>query len=142
MRHAPGIVRIRHILLARDLLASGDVPQTEFGFEASVTCALTAAGDDELRVDDTPCIHLRRLIGIRRAIDEALRIDRLQKHRAREIVGDDVGERVACVRVAAEICHRDHDRAELSSRPDVQISLLCTERQSRDERTAQKQPCH
>ena len=42
MRDAARIVRIGDILLAGDLLAGGDVPQAELGFEPAVAGALTA----------------------------------------------------------------------------------------------------
>jgi len=68
--------------------------------------------------------------------DEASRIDRLQKHRTREIIGDDPGQ--VLLRIADEIGDRDRHRLELRT-ANVEIAL----RESWPWRPwAQRQACH
>ena len=60
VRDAPPVFRRGEILLAGELLAGDDIPQTEFGLQAAVGLPRHAAGDQRLRVDGLPALELRR----------------------------------------------------------------------------------
>ena len=83
-----------------------------------------APGDDELRIDHAPGIHFRRHVRVADLFDEARRIDRLQKYRALEIIGDDAGQRRPLLRIARKSRDRDRHRLELAARADVEIGRL------------------
>ena len=124
MGDAARIIGIGDILLAGDLLAARHVPQAEFGLEPSVRAAPGAPGDDELRIDHAPGVHFRRHVRVADLLDEACRIDRLQKDRAAEIIGDDAGQRRSLLRIAGERRDRDRHGFELPARADVEIGRL------------------
>jgi hypothetical protein len=133
MRDAARIIGVGHILLAGDLLPGRCVPEPEVGLQPPVAAAARAAGDDELRVDHLPLVHLRRLIRIGRLLDEALGIDRLQEHRATEIVGDDIGQQLPGL-LAGEGRHRHRHRLERAAWLHVEIArLLGARERGRDE---------
>ena len=123
MRDAARIIGVSHILLACDLLAGGDVPEAKLGLQAAVRAAPAASRHDELSVERAPGIHVRRNVRIGDLLDEGFRIDRRQKGRAAEIIGDDAGRLRAGGGVADERGHGDRDRLEFAP-PHVEIAIL------------------
>ena len=116
MGDAPAVGGVGHIVLAGDLLAGRDVPQPEVGGDMGGVAVLDAPGDDELGVDRLPGVEIGPHVRIGDLLGKARRADRFEKHRPREIVGEDVGELDRAV-VARQRRHRDHDRFEIG--PDM-----------------------
>ncbi|OIQ72070.1 hypothetical protein GALL_463070 [mine drainage metagenome] len=91
MRDPSPVFRRGEILLAGQLLAGGDVPEAEFGFQAPVRLAGHAAGHQRLRANGLPARKLRGSVDVDDFLDIGGLIDRREQSTALEIVSDDLG---------------------------------------------------
>ncbi len=89
VRDAARIVGVGDILLACDLRARRPRPRGGTRSAAARRRPPAAPGDDELRIDRLPAVELRRWSGLADRCGKRRGIDRREKDRALEIIGDD-----------------------------------------------------